>query len=77
MNSLKPTNVITPADISATHRLPSKQPNKTKHIIVRLKDRTLRQDILSKQKELKGTGRSIAEDMTRENVHLLKDAEDS
>ena len=79
---------IKPSDISAAHRLPKSKPSKKKGkkqrkeqkhrpIIVRLKGRGLRQEILKARKKLKGSGVSIAEDMTAANYALMKDAEAS
>jgi hypothetical protein len=71
---------VTPADLSVAHRLPkSKKSKKQKHrpIIVKFKDRTLRQQVLWARKMLKGSGISIGEDLTRENMTLMRDAEES
>ena len=68
---------IEPCDISAAHRLPQTKKQKHKPIIVRMKDRSLRQEIPTSRKKLKGTGKSIAEDMTASNVRLLAEAEAS
>lgn len=72
-NSLKVK--IVPSDISAAHRLPKSGKQKHPPIIIRLKDRSQRQEILKVRKLLKGSGISVSEDMTRENVQLVKDAE--
>jgi len=68
---------ILPADISTAHRLPKTQKQKHKSMIVRFKDRTQRREILKVRKLLKGTGISIGEDITRDNMTLIQDAEKS
>jgi hypothetical protein len=68
---------ITENDISAAHRLPSKNTDKAKPMIVRLKDRCQRQEILRNRKTLKGSGISIAEDMTIDYVKLMNRSENS
>lgn len=68
---------ISPSDISAAHRLPQTGRQRVKPMIVRLKDRSQRFEILSNRTKLRKSGKSIAEDMTRENVILMKQAEES
>ena len=46
-------------------------------MIAKIKDRTQRQAVLKNRKRLKGSGISIAEDMTRDNLKLMQDAEAS
>ena len=46
-------------------------------MIVRFKDRSQRYEILRNRAKLKRSGRSIAEDMTRDNVTLMRQAEES
>jgi arginyl-tRNA synthetase len=66
---------IVPSDIAVAHRLPKSGKQKHRPIIVRLKDHSLRWDILKVRKKLKGTGISIAEDITRENFKLMMEAQ--
>jgi hypothetical protein len=66
---------ISPVDISAAHRLPKPPTQQQKPTIVKFKDRTQRQDILKRRKVLKGTGISVSEDMTKENVKLVQEAD--
>ena len=66
-------------DIEAAHPLPVRKVNsassgtqrQTASLIVRLRSKSTREQILQKRKQLKGTGISIAEDLTSLNVNLL------
>lgn len=68
---------IGPNDIAASHRLPSRNPDKPKPIIVRLRDRALKEAIINERKRLRGKGVSINEDMTVDNVKLINRAQNS
>ena len=68
---------IQPSDISAAHRLPKSGKQTHKPMIVRLKDRSQRQAILQVRRKLKGSHKSIGEDMTKDNVKLVAEAEAS
>lgn len=74
-NKLKvPTEV---KDMSIAHRLPKPPRQEHKPIIAKFKDMTHRLDILKKRRALKGCGISIQEDMTTDNMNLVKEAERS
>ena len=68
---------VSPDDISVAHRLPKSKKQEHRPIIAKFKDRDLRQQVIWARKALKGTGISIAEDMTHENMALMRRAEDS
>ena len=68
---------IVPSDIVVAHRLPKTKKQKYRPIIVKFRDRELKWDILRVRKKLKGSGVSIAEDMTKENFDLMLRAQDS
>ena len=75
---------IQESDVASSHPLPPSQHNASKEdaegnrsaptkpaIIVRFSNLAIRNLVLSKRKTLKGTGVSIAEDLTTNNVRLL------
>lgn len=71
-------------DFAAAHRLPGTskparkgKPKKPPQIIARLKDRSDKAEIITNRRKLKGTGISITEDITRENLKLIEEAEKS
>lgn len=68
---------VLPTDLSAAHRVKKSKKQQHRPIIIRFKDRTQRFEVLKNRKLLKGSGVSLAEDMTIENMNLIKDAEDS
>ena len=68
---------VVPTDISVAHRVGKSTRQKHRPIIIRFKDRTQRYEIMKARKVLKGSGISIAEDMTRENMELIRRAEGS
>ena len=68
---------LEPKDVSIAHRLVKPEKQQHKPIIAKLKDRTQRLDILKKRKILKGSGITIMEDITKANLQLTRDAEDS
>ena len=57
-------------DVENAHPLPVGKGSKPS-IIVRLRSRKIRDEILSKRKVLKGSGVSISEDLTKLNVQLM------
>ena len=57
-------------DVENAHPLPVGKGSKPS-IIVRLRSRKIRDEILSKRKDLKGSGVSIKEDFTKRNVQLM------
>ena len=68
---------ISPRDLAAAHRLPAKDTSKPKPVIVRLRDRAHKEEILRERKRLRGKGISIGEDMTIDNVKLVNRAQNS
>ena len=68
---------IVPSDISVAHRVKKSKRQKHRPIIIRFKDRTQRFEILKERKLLKGSGISIAEDITIDNLNLIQEAEES
>ena len=68
---------ILPSDIAVAHRLPKSRKQTHPPIIIRFKERQVRWDILKVRKKLKGSGISIAEDMTQDNFKLMMDAQES
>ena len=65
------------ADIAAAHRLPTKHKDKPKPVIVKFVDKEKKFQILKVRKKLKGTGQSISEDMTSQNMKLMNRAANS
>lgn len=68
---------IKKSDIAAAHRLPSTNKDRPKPIIVRFYEKEVKFQVLKVRKKLKGTGKSITEDMTIDNVKLVNRAENS
>ena len=68
---------IAKTDIAAAHRLPSKNKDRPHPVIVRFVDKEVKFLVLKQRKKLKGTGKSITEDMTVGNIKLLNRAENS
>ena len=64
-------------DFSAAHRLPSENKDKPLPMIVRFKDRSDKEVVMKNRKKLKGTGISINDDITRDNMKLMNRAENS
>ena len=74
----KKVNVpIIPEDISVAHRVKKSKRQTHRPIIIRFKDRTQRFEILKQRKRLKNSGISIAEDITLDNLNLIREAENS
>ena len=65
---------VAPQDIEACHRLPAVDNTKKRPIIVRFRDRGLRDSVWDKKTSLKGKGVSLSEDLTVANAKMLKDA---
>ena len=65
---------IKPSDIAACHRLPSAIIDKPKPIIVRFKDRYSKEKVTRERKQLKGSGVTITDDITQDNLKLMNRA---
>ena len=69
---------VGPGDLEACHRVGAvtaeSGDRRKRSIIVRFKDRTLRDNILANRKKLKGQKVSVGEDLTAENARLCKEA---
>lgn len=77
---------ITPEDFEACHRLRSKEKGengekngeekitKARQVLVKLKDRKIRDRIMLNKKNLKGRGVSVGEDLTAKNAKLSTEA---
>ncbi len=72
IKTLRENNIcnISMADIDIAHRLPNKN-NQNRDIIVRLRSRQTKSDILSNRKKLKGKDIFINDDLTKLNLHVL------
>ena len=70
-NSLKVKTV--PEDLQACHRVGKASPGTERSVIVRFKDRNLRDNVLSERRRLKGSGQTVGEDLTKLNAKLCKD----
>ena len=58
-------------DIEAAHRLAPRSDGKPAAMIVRFQRRDRKQSVLSRRRNLKGSGQSISEDLTHLNFKLL------
>ena len=72
LNKHLPTKLV-PADISRSHRL-GKKSNKARPIIARFARETKKMEIFRMKKHLKGKGVSLAENLTKKRVDLVKQA---
>ena len=70
-NSLQVKTV--PEDLQACHRVGKASPGTERSVIVRFKDRNLRDNVLSERRRLKGSGQTVGEDLTKLNAKLCKD----
>ena len=68
---------LEPSDISVAHRVRKSKRQEHRPIIIRFKDRTQKYNIMKARRGLKGSGISLAEEMTRDNIDLVRRAEDS
>lgn len=65
---------ITPSEIDRCHRVGKQVNGRSRLIIVKFTNYKQRMDVLSKKKSLKGTGVSIKEDLTYENLNKYTEA---
>ena len=64
-------------EIAAAHRLPTRKEGKPRPIIVRFAWKETKYALLKVRKKLKGSGQSITEDVTSDNMRLMNRAEKS
>ncbi|XP_069125107.1 227 kDa spindle- and centromere-associated protein-like [Argopecten irradians] len=65
---------LTKSDINIAHRLGHFSRSKPRSIIVKFTSRRKKHDIIRARKKLRGSGKVIFEDLTRDNQQFLKDA---
>ena len=70
---------VTKEDISACHRLPAGRHSDNQHrpILVRFRNRYIKEDVIRARKKLKGQQINITDDITRENMTLMDSARKS
>jgi len=68
--------IITPHDIDTIHRTGRFRNDQPRAIILKFVRRNLKENVLREKRNLKGTGVVVVEDLTRQNLKLLKDVRD-
>ena len=65
-------------DISACHRLPlGKKKDQPRPILVRFRNRFIKDEVIRSRKKLKGQRVSVTDDITKDNINLMEQARKS
>lgn len=70
------TQLISPGDIQAIHRIPGRDPHKPKPIVAKFWKKDVRNSVIRKKKVLTDTVR-LVDDVTKDNVLLVKSLKDN